>query len=183
MPLCDAYIPMGVLEPEVERKLVARVTRLLINHEMRRISELMNDPAEIEASRARASAIAWTFVHRTEIYVAGEPITAPVYRFVATVPEGQIDDQFAPAVNRDIFAAVAEAEAGRWPQLERRLWVTIHEVYDGRWGAGGRVLHLKQIIDVVSPGYGESASARFEEDKRKRAAAVVALARTADFVS
>ena len=180
MPLCDAYIPKDALEPEVERKLVARVTRLLIDHEMRRIAELMEDPAEIEASRARASAIAWTFVHRTETYVAGEPITAPFYRFVATVPEGQIDDQFAPAVNRDIMAAVAEAEASKWPHLERRLWVTIHEVYDGRWGAGGRVLHLKQIIDVVSPGHGDGATQRFEANKRRQAAAVVELAKTAD---
>ena len=183
MPLCDAYIPKDALAPEVERKLVSRVTRLLIDHEMRRIAELMEDPAEIEASRARASAIAWTFVHRTETYVAGKPIEAPYYRFVATVPEGQIDDQFAPAVNRDIMQAVAEAEAGRWPNLERRLWVTIHEVYDGRWGAGGRVLHLKHIIDVVSPGHGDGATLRFEDDKRKRAVATVALANAAELTA
>ncbi len=177
MPLCDAYIPKDALEPEVERKLVARVTRLLIDHEMRRIAELLDDPAEIEASRVRASAIAWTFVHRTETYVAGEPITAPYYRFVCTVPEGQIDDEFAPAVNRDVMAAVSEAENGKWPNLGQRLWVTIHEVYDGRWGAGGRVLSLKHIIDVVSPGHGDGATARFEDDKRQRAIATVDLAR------
>ena len=75
MPCCDAYIPQNALEPEVERKLVARVTELLVEHEMRRILDLMHEPAEIDAMRKRAQSIAWTFVHRTDTYVNGVGVT------------------------------------------------------------------------------------------------------------
>lgn len=178
MPLCDAYIPLNALEPEVEHRLVDRVTRILVDHEMRRIAELLDDPTEVETLRARASAIAWTFVHRTEAYVAGKPIEAPLYRFAVTIPQGQIDEPYPAAINRDIMAAVVEAENGKWPSPERRLWVTIAEVDDGRWGAGGRVVPIKQLINVVAPGYGDDAETRFAEDRRKQAVAVVELART-----
>ncbi len=176
MPLCDAYIPKDALDPHAERKLVARVSDILVSHEMRRIADLMDDPGDVETMRKRASAISWLFVHRTECYVAGLPVQAPIYRFTVNVPEGQIDDQFVPAINRDIMQAVVEAEGGKRPHPERRLWITVHEVYDGRWGSGGRQLHLKQIIDVVSPGWGDFAVKRHAETQRARAAALVELA-------
>lgn len=178
MPLCDAYIAKDSLDSDAERKLVARVSDILVSHEMRRIADLMDDPGDIEKMRQRASAISWLFVHRTESYVAGQPVQAPIYRFIVNIPEGQIDDPFVPAINQDIMQAVAEAEAGKWPHLERRLWITVHEVYDGRWGSGGRQLHLKQIIDVVSPGWGGFAVKRYAEAKRGRAVAMVELAGT-----
>ncbi len=176
MPLCDAYIPTDALDPDAERKLASRVSEILVSHEARRIIDLMDDPGDVEAVYKRAAAISWLFVHRTDAYVAGKPVQAPIYRFVVNVPEGQIDDQFVPAINRDIFQAVVEAEAGKWPNPERRLWVTVHEVYDGRWGSAGRQLPLKDIIDVVSPGWGEHAEQRFAEQKAARAVATVELA-------
>lgn len=176
MPLCDAYIPRDALDPDAERKLVNQVSDILVSHEARRIIDLMKNPSDVEAVYKRAAAISWLFVHRTEVYVAGKPVQAPIYRFIVNVPEGQIDEQFVPAINRDIFKAVVDAEGGRWPSLERRLWVTVHEVYDGRWGSAGRQLHLKDIIDVVSPGWGEYAERRFAEAKAARAVATVELA-------
>ncbi len=77
MPMCDAYIPTGALEPDAERTLIARITDILVSHEVRRIFELMEDPQEVEASIARARSIAWTFVHRCDTYVAGAVPDAP----------------------------------------------------------------------------------------------------------
>ena len=165
MPCCDAYIPRGALTPEAERKLVARVTEVLVDHEMRRILDLMHEPAEIDAMRRRAQSIAWTFVHRTDTYVNGAAPDAPHYRFVASIPEGQIDERFAPAINRDILEAVIAAEAGKWPHPERRLWVHVVEILDGRWGAGGRALHLKEIVDFVADGWGQAAVDRWAGSK------------------
>lgn len=176
MPCCDAYIPLNALEPEAESKLVARVTELLVEHEMRRILDLMTEPTEIESMRRRAQSIAWTFVHRTDTYVNGVRPEAPYYRFVASIPQGQIDDRFPPAINRDIMQAVVEAEGGRWPSPERRVWVHVVEIVDGLWGAGGRSLHLKEIVDFVADGWGSVAVERWEGKKRDEAAALVALA-------
>ena len=177
MPCCDAYIPQGALEPDAERKLVAKVTELLVEHEMRRILDLMHEPTEIDAMRKRAQSIAWTFVHRTETYVNGVLPHAPYYRFVASIPEGQIDDRFPPAINRDIMQAVIEAEGGKWPSPERRVWVHVVEIADGLWGAGGRALHLEDIVDFVADGWGKVAVERWQAKKREEAAALADLAR------
>lgn len=176
MPMCDIYIPTGALEPEAERKLVARVSELLVEHEMRRMADLMDDPEAVKTSKERANAIAWMFVHRTETYVAGRPAELPHYKFVITIPEGMIDDRFPPAINRDIYAAVKEAEAGARPGLPQRVWTHIHEVIDGRWGAGDRPMPIEGTVEFVAPGWGGAARQRFEKKKRTAAKAVVALA-------
>ena len=176
MPLCDAFIPTGALDPTAERTFVERVTEILVEHEMRRIRDLDADPAQIAANRERALSIAWTFVHRTETYVAGAPIDVPHYRIVASIPEGQIDDRFVPAINSDILAALIEAEGGSYPHPERRLWVIAVEIADGLWGAGGHTLHLKQIVDFVAPSWGAVAVERWQDKKADEAAALVELA-------
>lgn len=176
MPCCDAYIPANALEPEAEQKLVARVTALLVDHEMRRILDLMHDPKEVESMRAKASSIAWTFVHKVDTYVSGVRPELPYYRFVASVPEGQIDDRYAPAINRDILAAVREAEGGKYPDLEHRIWVHVVEILDGRWGAAGHVWPLKDVVDYVAPGWGDKAVERWHDKQADDAAALVQLA-------
>ena len=180
MPCCDAYIPQNALEPEAERKLVARITELLVEHEMRRILDLMHEPEAIDSMRKRAQSIAWTFVHRTDTYVNGVMSDAPYYRFVASIPEGQIDERFPPAINRDIMQAVVEAEGGKWPHPERRIWVHIVEIVDGLWGAGGRSLHLKEIVDFVADGWGSVAVDRWNDKKRDEAVALIGLGAAPD---
>lgn len=176
MPMCDIFIPTGSLEPEAERKLVARVSELLVDHEMRRIVDLLADPEAVKASRERAQSIAWMFVHRTDTYVAGKPVEVPYYKFVISIPEGTIDEHFAPAIDRDIFAALKEAEHGKHPLLQQRVWIHIHEVPDGQWGAGDRPMPLRSIIDYVAPGLGKVATERFAIKRRADAAALLALA-------
>ncbi len=180
MPMCDIFIPTGALEPEAERKLVARVSDLLVEHEMRRMVDLMDDPDAVKASTERANSIAWMFVHRTETYVAGRPVELPHYKFVITIPEGMIDDRFPPAINRDIYAAIKEAEGGARPNLAQRVWTHIHEVVDGRWGAGDRVVPIEGTVNFVAPGWGAAARTRFEQKKRDHAAAFTRLAQTPD---
>ena len=176
MPMCDAYIPLHALEPEAEQRLVSRVSDILVSHEIRRVADLMESPDAVEHMRKAAQSISWTFVHRTETYVAGRAIEAPYYRFLASVPEGQLDDRFIPEINRDILQAVVEAEGGKYPSPERRVWVFAYEVPDGTWGAGGRPLHLKSIIDYVAAGWGADAEARWKEKRSAEAAALVRLA-------
>ena len=65
MPMLDAFIPQGALDPEAEKKLLSRLTDLLLEHEGA-------DPTN-EAVRS----IAWVFVHRPQVYVAGSEADAP----------------------------------------------------------------------------------------------------------
>jgi phenylpyruvate tautomerase PptA (4-oxalocrotonate tautomerase family) len=178
MPMCDIYIQEGALEPEAERTLVARVSGLLVEHELRRIVDLVDDPAMVEASVKRANSIAWMFVHRTDTYVAGQPVgpsapRGPVYKFVVSIPEGQIDEEFIAAINRDILQALTDAEDGRWKHPELRLWVFVHEIKDGTWGSAGMKTQLEDIVDFVAPGYGKLATERWENKQRADAVAFI----------
>jgi phenylpyruvate tautomerase PptA (4-oxalocrotonate tautomerase family) len=165
MPMCDAYIPRDALPADAERKLLARVTDLLLEHEGA-------DPAN-ETVRS----IAWVFVHRPEVFVAGAPAQAPHYKFVCQVPEGQYDDERRAAVTAAMTQAVAAAEAGRWPNPEFRVWVFSWEVPDGTWGALGRIVRLPDIAGFVAGDPGrESATERLAKRRSSQAAAILQAA-------
>src|ERR1700722_15802600 len=140
MPMCDAYIPEGALSPSAEAKLLARLTDLLLEHE------------GVDPTNAMARTMAWIFVHRAEMFVAGAQAHEPRYRFVCGVPEGQYNDERRAAVTLEMTQAVAEAENGAWPYPESRVAVFTHEVRDGSWGGAGRILRLPDIYEIVFGG-------------------------------
>jgi phenylpyruvate tautomerase PptA (4-oxalocrotonate tautomerase family) len=139
MPLLDAYIPEGALSPSAERELLAKITDLLIEHE------------GVDPSNEMVRHLAWVFVHRPQVYVAGAPPKAPRYRFICQVPEGQYDDERRAAVTAAMTQAVAEAEDGAWPHPELRVCVFTCEVPEGWWGGGGRILRLADIYELAWP--------------------------------
>jgi phenylpyruvate tautomerase PptA (4-oxalocrotonate tautomerase family) len=168
MPMCDAYIPEGALSPSGERELLDRITNLLLEHE------------GVHPTNERARALAWVFVHRHEMYVAGAPAQAPHYRFVCQVPEGQYDGERRAAVTAATTQAVVEAEDGSWPDPERRVWVFTNEVTDGTWGAFGKIIRLPDIHELVLGGKGKGREAAEQVlAARRREEAVLLLAAAA----
>lgn len=135
MPMLDAYIPEGALAPAAEKKLISQLTDILLKHEG-------GDPTN-PAQRS----IAWVFLHRPSVFVAGEPAATeePRYRIVASVPEGQFDDMRRQAIVGAITDAVLDAEDGAYSRDPLRVWVFTHEVPDGTWGGGGRIVTLADI--------------------------------------
>ena len=134
MPMLDAYIPAGALEAQAEKRLLAELTDILI----------VNEGADPENPQVRS--IAWLFVHRPEaVFVAGAPATAPHYRFLASVPEGQYDPERRQAMVSSITEAVLDAEQGAYERDPSRVWVFTPEVPDGTWGGAGRIVTLADI--------------------------------------
>jgi len=97
MPMCNAHIPKGALPPTAERELLSKVTDLLLQHE------------GADPSNQAARALAWVFVHRHDMHVAGPPAQAPHHRFICRVPEGQHDDGRRAAVTRAMTESLVEA--------------------------------------------------------------------------
>ena len=138
MPMLDAYIPAGALSPVSERELMSQLTDLLLRHEGA-------DPSD-----PRARAIAWVFLHRpAEVFVAGEHAAEPRYRFIASVPEGQFDDERRAAIVREVTEAVLRAENNSHPYDPNRVWVFTNEIPDGTWGGAGRINRLADIVGYV----------------------------------
>jgi phenylpyruvate tautomerase PptA (4-oxalocrotonate tautomerase family) len=176
MPMCDVYIPRDALPAEAEAALLSRLTDLLVDHELRRVVDLSDDPETVEASRKRARSIAWLFVHRTEVYVGGDVREAPYYKFDCRVPEGMMDEEFRRAATGDIVQAVAEAEGGRWPNPEARVWVFTGEVPEGTWGALATLLGLRDVVNWVAPELKDRAQGRLDEHRRDQARALIEAA-------
>lgn len=145
--MLDAYLPEGALSATAEKQLLATLTDILLLHEGA-------DPAD-----PVARSLAWVFLHRpTMVFVAGEPAEEPRYRFVASVPQGQFDDERRRAIVQAITDAVLDAEDGARQRDPQRVWVFAIEVPDGTWGGGGRIVTLADIAGFVlgDPGKGRA---------------------------
>ena len=152
MPLLDAYIPEGALTPEAETDLFAKLTDLLLTHE------------GADPTNPAVRSIAWLFLHRpAEVFVAGTRADAPRYRLVASVPEGQFDDERRAAMTESLTEAILDAEGGAYPRDPMRVWVFTQEVPDGTWGAGGRVVTL---ADIAGFAMGDADAGRKYADAR-----------------
>lgn len=139
MPFLDAYIPEGALAPDAERALVGKITDLLIEHK------------GVDPANENGRALAWIFVHRPQVHVAGAAPRSPRYGFICQVPERQYTDERRAAITAAITRAVGGAEAGAWPHPELRVGVFAPEIPDGTWGGRGRIIRLPDIYELVWP--------------------------------
>jgi phenylpyruvate tautomerase PptA (4-oxalocrotonate tautomerase family) len=138
MPMLDAYIPEGALPPAAEKTLLATLTDVLLEHE----------GADPRNPAARALAKVW--LHRpAAVLHAGEVPTAPHYRIIASVPEGQFDDDRRASMVAAVTDAILDAEDGRYGRDPLRIWVFANEIPDGTWGGGGRIARLADIAGLV----------------------------------
>src|ERR1700745_1081921 len=150
MPMLDAYIPEDALPAEAEKALLVTLTDVLIAHE------------GVDPRNPAARALAKVWLHRpTAVLHAGEQPTAPHYRVIASVPEGQFDDERRASMVAAVTEAILDAEDGRYDRDPLRIWVFANEIPDGTWGGGGRIARLADIAGIVmgdrdqGRGYGE----------------------------
>jgi phenylpyruvate tautomerase PptA (4-oxalocrotonate tautomerase family) len=138
MPMLDVYIPEQALPTETETRLLRQLAEILIEHE----GADPSDPV------ARSLAKVW--LHRPAAMLhAGETPSAPHYKVIASVPQGQLDDVRTASAVAAITNAILAAEEGRYDQDSLRIWVIANEIPDGNWGAGGRVVRLADIAAAV----------------------------------
>ena len=162
MPMIDVLIPEGALKPEAERRLLKELTDILIAAEG-------FDPA----SNKVAQSVTWLFLHRpAAVYVAGAKATAPRYRVVPTVPEGQYTDEARNGLVRKVAEAFARAEGGEFDEVASRLWVFPTEIPDGEWGGRGRIVRLPEIQALLAGEHqrtvGEARLARRRRHKARQ---------------
>lgn len=152
MPMLDIYIPEGALPPDAEKGLLVKLTDVLLEHEGA-------DPAN---PAARALAKVW--LHRpAAVLHAGEVPAAPHYRVIASVPEGQFNDERRASMVAAVTEAVLAAENGTYDRDPLRVWVFAAEIPDGTWGGGGRIARLADIAAIV---LGDREKGRAYAEKR-----------------
>lgn len=157
MPMIDLVVPAGRFTATELESLGAELTRLIIHWE----SGTNVDGYE------RA---AWTWIHEaTQVLVGGKLRQAearPLYKVIATVPKGSLDDRRRAGLIRDVSEAVVRAE-GVSPADEdlHRVWCIVEEVPDGNWGAGGRPMRLRDLAAVfgITPGHSRWVDLQFDQ--------------------
>jgi phenylpyruvate tautomerase PptA (4-oxalocrotonate tautomerase family) len=136
--MLDAYIPEGALPAAAEKALLTKLTDVLLEHEGA-------DPAN---PTARSLAKVW--LHRPAAMLhAGEEPAMPHYKVIASVPEGQFDNERRASMVAAVTEAILAAEDGHYDRDPLRIWVFANEIPDGTWGGGGRIARLADIAGLV----------------------------------
>jgi phenylpyruvate tautomerase PptA (4-oxalocrotonate tautomerase family) len=164
--MLDVYVPDGALQPEAEAALINRLTDILIRHD------------GLDPTNPVARSASWVFLHRpAAVYVAGVRAEAPFYKVVASVAEGQFNDETRAGIVADVTEAVLDAEHGAWPRDAGRVWVFPTDVAEGHWGARGQIVPLAVILARLSDANEEQARAlaaeRIAASRAGRTATVV----------
>jgi phenylpyruvate tautomerase PptA (4-oxalocrotonate tautomerase family) len=83
--------------------------------------------------------------------VGGRGAGAPRFRVEMTVFEGALSQDRKERLAADVHAAVCAA-AGIEPEGERSLhvWTLIHEIPEGNWAGGGKVIYYRQVKGLVA---------------------------------
>lgn len=83
--------------------------------------------------------------------VGGRGAGAPRFRVEMTVFEGALSQERKERLAADVHAAVCAA-AGIEPEGERALhvWTLIHEIPEGNWAGGGKVIYYRQVKGLVA---------------------------------
>jgi phenylpyruvate tautomerase PptA (4-oxalocrotonate tautomerase family) len=83
--------------------------------------------------------------------VGGRGAGAHRFRVEMTVFEGALSQDRKERLAADVHAAVCAA-AGIEPEGERALhvWTLIHEIPEGNWAGGGKIIYYRQVKGLVA---------------------------------
>jgi len=139
MPMMDLTYQAGAIDEPTRAALVEELTTVLLRAERAPDTELFRN-------------ITWVFVHELPagaVCAAGTPVAQPTFRLQVTVPDGALSDRRKGELVAQATRAISAA-AGLADTDALRVWVLIHEVRDGNWGAGGQVIRFEQLRGLAA---------------------------------
>jgi phenylpyruvate tautomerase PptA (4-oxalocrotonate tautomerase family) len=158
MPMVDLTLPAGALDEEHRSTLVEQLTDLIIKWE---------EGTEVPGYGYAA----WTYVHEAQaVAIAGKvrpAEKAPLYRVVISVPKGSLNEERKAGLVADVTEAIMDVEPrALWKRDPHRVWCIVNDVPDGDWGAGGRILRLRDLVDMFGETLPPERHAEFEFGKK-----------------
>jgi 4-oxalocrotonate tautomerase family enzyme len=134
MPKLDLTYPAGALDPSVKRDLATNLAECLRHWEGAPDTEFFRS-------------ITWAHVHELpadDVYTADGQAELSHFVVEVNIPAGGMSDRRKSGFVEDATKLVREA-AGLAEEDGIRVWVLIHEVAEGNWGAGGQVIRFEQL--------------------------------------
>jgi phenylpyruvate tautomerase PptA (4-oxalocrotonate tautomerase family) len=134
MPKLDLTFSAGALTDDAKRDLSRELAAAMLRWEGAPDTEFFRS-------------ITWTHVHELPadaVYTANGQAELSQFVVDATVPAGALSDRRKTGLVEEFSKLVRDA-AGLTEEDGVRVWVLIHEVPEGNWGAAGQVVRFEQL--------------------------------------
>jgi phenylpyruvate tautomerase PptA (4-oxalocrotonate tautomerase family) len=137
MPMLELTYPEGALRAGARSSLVEDLGETLLRWEGAPDTEFFRQ-------------VTWVYLDERPAWAinrAGAPAEPPVFRLAVTVPSGALSERRKAGFVEEATKLVLEAEGGDGDS--QRVWVHIHEIPDGNWGALGQVIRFEQLREAA----------------------------------
>jgi phenylpyruvate tautomerase PptA (4-oxalocrotonate tautomerase family) len=134
VPVFELTYPEGALAPDTRDQLLEDLTTALLHAERAPDTDFFRN-------------VTWSYVHELPagaVRAAGRPVERPTFKIDVTTPEGALSDRRRQELVEEATRLVREA-AGIPDEEALRVWVLMHEVAEGSWGAAGQVVRFEQL--------------------------------------
>lgn len=149
MPLVRITYPRGALTPAHKRQLAAALTEVVLEVEVDAATDAGRMVTVVHFNEAAADD--WAVAGELRSTAAGAP-----NHFIVdlVVLEGLLAGARRSDAHRRVTAAFQQVLGDADPLLPLRVWVLVHDVREGGWGAGGvtvSALDVAQFINANLP--------------------------------
>jgi phenylpyruvate tautomerase PptA (4-oxalocrotonate tautomerase family) len=148
MPMIDIKLPAGAIDAETRATLAERLVTTLLKWEKAPDNEFTR-------------AITWVYYDDRELHVTGGPgVGKDHFVVLVTVPEGALSDRRKAGLVEEATEVLLDVTGMESEGFEDRVrvWVQIHEVPDGHWGAAGQIFRYSDIVAAVKSAPAEAAT-------------------------
>ena len=146
MPLVRITYPRGALIPEQKRQIAHALTEIVLDAEVDAVTDAGRMVTVVHFNEAAADD--WAVGGELRSTAAGAPNHFIVDLIVL---DGLLEGRRRSDTHRRVTEAFQKAfgEAGD-PMLPFRVWVLVHEVREGSWGAGGQTVSALDVAQFIN---------------------------------
>lgn len=165
MPLVRITYPRGAMTPEQKRQIASALTEIVLDAEVDAVTEAGRMVTVVHFNEAAADD--WAVGGQLRSTTEGAPNHFIVDLIVL---EGLLDGARRSEAHRRVTEAFQKVfgDSGD-PLLPMRVWVLVHEVREGSWGAGGQSVSALDVAQFINS----------DLDPARRAEIAASLARSA----
>jgi phenylpyruvate tautomerase PptA (4-oxalocrotonate tautomerase family) len=138
VPRVELTFPAGALSEDAKRELPQQLAESMLRWEGAPDTEFFR-------------AISWVHVHELPaeaVYTADGQAELSQFVVDVTVPQGGLSDRRRAGLVEEFTKLVREA-AGLSDEEAIRVWVLVHEVPEGFWGAAGQIVRFEQLREAA----------------------------------
>jgi phenylpyruvate tautomerase PptA (4-oxalocrotonate tautomerase family) len=138
VPRVELTFPAGALSDSAKRDLPQQLAEAMLRWEGAPDTEFFRS-------------ISWVHVHELPagaVFTADGPAELSQFVVDVTVPEGGLSDRRRAGLVEEFTKLVREA-AGLSEEEAIRVWVLVHEVPEGHWGAAGQIVRFEQLREAA----------------------------------